>query len=67
MAVSEVRHDRSQELQVNNSSHTKGTIHLVNERMGTKEMVFECGRTNGHHKTHDGWTGFLHCRFTDSM
>ena len=29
------------ELQVNNSSHTKGTICLVNGGMGAKRMVFQ--------------------------
>ena len=33
-------------LQINNSSHTKGTICLVNGGMGIKWMVFERGRTN---------------------
>ena len=43
------------ELQVNNSSHTKGTICLVNGGMGAKGIVFERGRTNGRHKTRNGW------------
>ena len=38
-------------LQANSSSHTKGTISLVNE-MGAKRWFFECGHMN---KTRNDW------------
>ena len=44
-------------LQVTDSSYIEGTICLVNECIGAKEisMVFKCGCTNGCHKTSNGW------------
>ena len=43
------------EFQVNNSSHTKGTIYLVNVLMGAKGIVFERGHMDGRYKTHNSW------------
>ena len=44
------------ELQVNNSSHTKGTICLVNGgEWAPKGWFFKYGCTNGCHKTLNGW------------
>ena len=52
MAVAEV--SNVDEFQGNNSSQTKGIICLVNGGMDAKRMVFECGCTNGRHKTRNG-------------
>ena len=41
------------ELQVNNSSHTKGTSYLSSK--GTKGMVFVRGHMNWCHTTRNGW------------
>ena len=43
------------QLQVTDFSYIEGTICLVNKLIGAKEMVFERGRTNGCHKTRNGW------------
>ena len=49
------------ELQVNNSSHTKGTSYLSSKRVnGHQKMVFERGRTNKRHKTrNDRYLGLM--------
>ena len=53
------------DLQVNSSSHTKGTICLVDRRMGTKGWFFEHGRTNGVIKLVMGW--YLGLGLSDCM
>ena len=74
MAVAEVRLTDVDELQVNSSSHTKGTICLVNGCMGTKRIVF---RAWAHKRVplnsqwlvlRIGGADFLHlCRVTNSI
>ena len=59
MAVSEVRHNLHtyvDELQVNNSSHIKGTTYLSSKRVnGHQGDGFRTWSHEQCHKTHNGW------------